>query len=78
MHVDQPDDFKRRGLDGRIIFTRTLRSVIDQLSARGRCSTSCCDVWGADAGSTSLSEPSAALVDPGGTWNPRCIRVVVG
>eukprot|EP00971_Amphidinium_carterae_P157364 3119448-Amphidinium_carterae.1 len=46
MHVAQPDDFERRGLDTRIILTR----------------------------STSLSEPSAALVDSGSARIPRSIR----
>eukprot|EP00971_Amphidinium_carterae_P145756 2888545-Amphidinium_carterae.1 len=45
---------------------RTLRSVSEQLFARGSCAASCCGDWGAGAGSTSLREPSAALVDPGG------------
>eukprot|EP00971_Amphidinium_carterae_P186918 3710360-Amphidinium_carterae.3 len=47
-----------RGLDGRIFFTRILRWVRDQLSARGSCAVFC-DVCGASAGSTSLGEPSA-------------------
>eukprot|EP00971_Amphidinium_carterae_P226389 4490598-Amphidinium_carterae.1 len=54
---------RQRGLDRRISFTRAVRSVSDQLSVRGSCTTSCSDVWGAGAGSTSR-EPSAALVDP--------------
>eukprot|EP00971_Amphidinium_carterae_P261562 5188973-Amphidinium_carterae.1 len=65
--VDQPDDFERRSLDGRIIITRALRSVSNQLSARGSCAPSCCDNCVAGAGSTLLKDSSAAFVDPGGT-----------
>eukprot|EP00971_Amphidinium_carterae_P144788 2868832-Amphidinium_carterae.2 len=68
--VAEPDDFERRGFDVRIIITRTLRSVSDQVSARGSCATSCFDVWGARAGCTSLRDPRDASVYPGRAWMP--------
>eukprot|EP00971_Amphidinium_carterae_P259380 5146996-Amphidinium_carterae.1 len=58
----EPDDFDRHVLDRRITFTRTLRSVSDQLFARGSCTTSCCDAWGTDAGNMSLSEPRLVVL----------------
>eukprot|EP00971_Amphidinium_carterae_P055465 1093154-Amphidinium_carterae.2 len=63
----QPDDFERRGLDRRIIFTHSPQSVSDQFPARASCASSRCDDWGAGAGSTALEEPRAAFMDPGGT-----------
>eukprot|EP00971_Amphidinium_carterae_P033102 651675-Amphidinium_carterae.1 len=55
----------------RIIFTRALRSVSDQLSARGNWATSCCDVWGTDAGYThALQELVSDMREGQGTAQP--------
>eukprot|EP00971_Amphidinium_carterae_P162772 3227067-Amphidinium_carterae.1 len=64
IYVAELDDFERRCVDRQIIFTRTLRSVSDQLSARGSCATLCCDVWGAGAWSTSCFSGSGKYPDP--------------
>eukprot|EP00971_Amphidinium_carterae_P177331 3516816-Amphidinium_carterae.1 len=54
IRINEPDDFERRGLNGRIFFYAF--SAIGELSTQNGSTTSHFDVWGAGAGNTSLRD----------------------